>query len=110
MDTHRKSPKRTRPELSREDGVPTLFELAKQIADVDTDFFQLFLRRCAHIQCDKDTEDIVVDFVGLAGDYYKTITVPSSSPDAICNMKDDDRIKMEAVLHNFRLKLAKIEK
>lgn len=85
----------------REDGVPTLFELAKMIADVDVDFLNAYLKTVA------ETTTKLDEFAALGQEYYKVL---SMSTDFVNNVTDEQQLQMEKDIDQVHKRLQNMKK
>jgi len=88
----------------REDGVPTLSELAQMIRDVDVDFLNAYLKTVA------ETTTKLDEFAALGQEYYKKVKVLSMSADFVNNVTDEQQLQMEKDIDQVHKRLQNIQK
>lgn len=89
----------------RADGVPTMFELAREIADLDTDFLKEYLRAASIFSA----SDLVFErFAQLGADYSKRVKGPASDFEWINNVTNEQQCEMETRIVSIRERLANL--
>ncbi len=82
---------------TREDGVPTVFELADMIRNFEQFFLDTYLLACSKIMTHKDTFKVLR---GIGHHYVLTVKIPESD-DPDHKLTDEGLLKMEQALNRL---------